>query len=233
MSRDAIFSQSNETLRHYLVIGSVLTAIVLVVMMLGAAERKRVLSAATELQSSKQSLEQSNRLLQAALGNMSHGLSMFDGDRRLVMCNDRYAEMYGLRPEQIEPGATLQSILEARIAGGKAPAYSAQYITTRVNQVSGNTPFSSQNALTDGRVIFVNHQPLPEGGWVAIHNDITEQKDIERALVESTDALKNSNARFAAALQNMSQGLCMFDAEHRILVANERYRQIYNLPKTW
>ena len=136
MSRDDIFSQSNETLQHYLVIGSMLTAIVLVVMMLGAAERKRVLSATAELQCSKQSLEQSNRLLHAALGNMSHGLSMFDGDRRLVMCNDRYAEMYGLRPEQIEPGATLQSILEARIAAGKAPVGSAEYVTTRVNQVS-------------------------------------------------------------------------------------------------
>jgi len=231
MSRDDIFSQSNETLRHYLVIGSVLTAIVLVVMALGAGERRRVLSATSELQRSKQSLEQSNRLLQAALGNMSHGLSMFDRDHRLVMCNHRYAEMYGLRPEQIARGASLQSILQARIAAGKAPADSAQYVTTRINQVSSNVAFSSQNELTDGRVIFVNHQPLPEGGWVAIHNDITEQKNTERALVESTEALKNSNARFAAALQNMSQGLCMFDAGHRILVANERYRQIYNLPE--
>ena len=68
MSRDDIFSQSNETLQHYLVIGSTLTAIVLVVMMLGGAERKRVLSATAELQCSKQSLEQSNRLLHAASG---------------------------------------------------------------------------------------------------------------------------------------------------------------------
>jgi diguanylate cyclase (GGDEF)-like protein len=65
---------------------------------------------------------------------------------------------------------------------------------------------------------------------VAIHQDITEHKKTERALLESTDALKSSNARFAAALQNMSHGLCMIDSSQELLVANERYRQIYNLP---
>ena len=200
-------------------------------MVLGAAERARVLSTNAELQCSKQSLEQSNRLLHTALANMSHGLSMFDSDKRLVMCNDRYAEMYGLRPEHKKRGTALQSILEARIAAGMAPVGSAEYVTTRINQVSDGVPFASENELTDGRVVFVNHQPMTDGGWVAIHNDITEYKNIERALVESTEALKKSNARFSAALQNMSQGLCMFDADHQILVANERYRQIYNLPE--
>jgi diguanylate cyclase (GGDEF)-like protein len=231
MPRDGIFLQADDTLRHYVVAGIVLTALVLVVMILGAAERARVLSTNAELQCSKQSLEQSNRLLHTALANMSHGLSMFDGDKRLIMCNDRYAEMYGLSPEQTKPGVSLQTVLEARVAFGMAPVGSAEYVTTRINQVSDGSAFSSENELTDGRVIFVNHQPMPDGGWVAIHNDITEHKNIERALVESTEALKKSNARFAAALQNMSQGLCMFDAQHRILVANERYRQVYNLPE--
>ncbi len=94
--------------------------------------------------------------------------------------------------------------------------------------MAGNTRYI-ENKLNDDRVIAVNFQPMADGGWVAIHHDITERKKTERALVDSTDALKKSNARFAAALQNMSQGLCMIDAEQRILVANERYRQIYNL----
>jgi diguanylate cyclase (GGDEF)-like protein len=231
ISRDGIFQQSDETLQHYVVAGTVLTAIVLVVMVLGAAGRARALSTNAELQRSKQSLEQTNHLLHTALANMTHGLSMFDSDQRLVMCNDRYAEMYGLRPEQIKRGTTLQSILEARIAAGMAPVGSAEYVTTRIDQVSDGVSFATENELTDGRVVSVNHQPMTDGGWVAIHNDITAYKNIERALLESSEALRKSNARFAAALQNMSQGLCMFDADHQILVANERYRQIYNLPE--
>jgi diguanylate cyclase (GGDEF)-like protein len=229
ISREQVFHQANNTLQHYVVAGSILTAIVLVVMLLGAAGRARILSTTTELQRSKQSLEQSNHLLHTALTNMTHGLSMFDGDKRLIMCNNRYAEMYGLRPEQARPGVTLQSILEARMASGMSPKGTLQYVTTRMKQVDNGTCFSSENELTDGRVVAVNHQATAYGGWVAIHNDITAYKNIERALVESTEALKQSNARFAAALQNMSQGLCMFDAQQRILVANERYRQIYNL----
>ena len=91
------------------------------------------------------------------------------------------------------------------------------------------TSYYVENELSDGRVYAVNHQPMPDGGWVAIHQDVTEHKNVERALVDSTEALKKSNARFAAALQNMSQGLCMIDSSQKILVANERYRQIYNL----
>jgi diguanylate cyclase (GGDEF)-like protein len=229
ISEEEIFRQSNEILRHYVVAGTVLTGIVLIVMALGAAGRARVLSTNAELQSSKQSLEQSNLLLHAALSNMTHGLSMFDRDKRLVMCNSRYAEMYGLRPEQLKPGVTLQSILEARIAAGMSPKNTVEYVNTRMAQVGRGAHFSSENELNDGRVVAVSHQSMADGGWVAIHNDVTAYKNIEHALVESTEALKKSNARFTAALQNMSQGLCMFDPQQRILVANERYRQIYNL----
>src|SRR5262249_24560230 len=61
--------------------------------------------------------------------------------------------------------------------------------------------------------------------------DITAQKNLERNLLDRSAELKEANRRFATALQNMSQGLCMFDAERKILVANERYRQIYDLPE--
>jgi len=231
MSKEGIYRQADDTLHHYILAGTILTAIVLAVMALGAAGRARVLSVNAELQRSKKSLEQSNLLVHMALTNMAHGLSMFDRDKRLVMCNDRYPEMYGLRPEHIKPGVTLQSILETRIATGMWPQDAEQHVRARLAQVDAGKAYSTENELSNGRVFAVNHQPMPDGGWVAIHHDITEQKNIERALVESTEALKKSNARFAAALQNMSQGLCMIDAEQRVLVANERYRQIYNLPE--
>ena len=229
--RDEIFREADATLRHYILIGAAVTLIVLVVMALGAAGRARVQSINAEIERSKQSLEQSNLLLNAALDNMTQGLSMYDGNKRLIMCNRRYGEMYKLTPEQTKPGVTLQSILEARIASGVSPKDTVDYVQTRLRQVEGGNAFSLEIELTNDRVVAVNHQPMPNGGWVTIHNDISRYKDIERALVESTETANKSNARFAAALQNMSQGLCMFDAQHRILVANERYRQIYNLPE--
>ena len=92
------------------------------------------MATAAELKRSKQSLEQSNLLLQTALKNMAHGLCMFDRDQRLVVCNERYGEMYGLGPEQIKPGTTLRSILEARIRAGMSPQDAEQYIHTRLEK---------------------------------------------------------------------------------------------------
>ena len=49
---------------------------------------------------------------------MSQGLVMFDGDARLVISNQRYADMYGLRPDQVTPGHTLRELIDSRITAG-------------------------------------------------------------------------------------------------------------------
>ena len=119
--------------------------------------------------------------------------------------------------------------LKRESAPGRHRKIKSNTSCTRLKEVAEGTPDYAENELSDGRVYAVNHRPMPDGGWVAIHQDVTEHKTIERALVESTEALRKSNSRFAAALENMSQGLCMIDPSQKILVANERYRQIYNL----
>jgi len=231
LSRDGIFHEANVTLRNYGIAGTVLTLIVIIVVILGVRQRAHIAAATDDLKRSKESFERANHLLNTALENMAHGLCMFDRDQRLVVANDRYAQMYAISPDKTKPGTTLRAILEERVRAGMAPENGEEYVRTRLEEVTRRTAHYKENELRDGRVYAVSHQPMPDGGWVAIHQDITEHKTIERALVESTAALKASNARFAAALQNMSQGLCMIDSAQKILVANERYRQIYELPE--
>jgi diguanylate cyclase (GGDEF)-like protein len=231
LAETSIFQGANTTLQKYVIAGSILTAIVLIVMALGAGQKARISSATEELKRSKQSIEHTNLLLHAALTNMAHGLCMFDRDQRLVVCNKRYGEMYALTPEQTKPGTTLRSILEARVSAGISPDDAEQYVRTRLEEVAEGKSYYAENELSNGRVYAVSHQPMLNSGWVAIHQDVTEHKTTERALIESTTALKDSNARFAAALQNMSHGVCMIDSAQNLLVANERYRQIYNLPQ--
>jgi diguanylate cyclase (GGDEF)-like protein len=224
LSKRGIFQAANARLLKYVVAGSVLTVIGLIVTLWGAARQAQLLSV-------KQSLERGNLILHTVLTNMAHGVCMFDRDWRLVVCNDRYGEMYGLSPEQIRPGTTLREVLEARVAAGMSPEDAENYVSNRLSEVATGNAYYAENKLSDGRIYAVTHQPIVDGGWVAIHHDVTEHKKIERALVESTTALASSNARFAAALANMSQGLCMIDGSQRVLVANERYRQIYDLPE--
>ena len=79
----------------------------LAAMLLGAMSQARILSTKDALQRSSRSLEQANAslahaniLLQTALQNMAHGLCMFDRNQCLVICNERYGEMYNLAPER-------------------------------------------------------------------------------------------------------------------------------------
>jgi diguanylate cyclase (GGDEF)-like protein len=124
-------------------------------------------------------LHEQNMLFDAALTNMPFGLCMFDGAQRLIVCNERYGEMYGLSPEQTVPGVTLRSILEGRVAVGRSPEDSSWYIEKALTDVRRRDPFYNEIALRDGRTFAINHRALPDGGWVAIHQDITVQKQAE------------------------------------------------------
>jgi diguanylate cyclase (GGDEF)-like protein/PAS domain S-box-containing protein len=121
-------------------------------------------------------LAKKNRILEVTLENMAHGLCMFDAEQRLIVCNERYAKMYGLSADQMRPGTTLRAILEARVAAGNSPEAAQEYIDTRIDEVTRQEPYCAVNELRDGRVISVTHQPIEGGGWVAIHQDITDSR---------------------------------------------------------
>ena len=53
-------------------------------------------------------------LLDMVLNNLSQGVLMFDSETRLLFCNHRYIEMYGLSPEVANPGCTLRDLLNRR-----------------------------------------------------------------------------------------------------------------------
>ncbi|MDH3582446.1 MAG: PAS-domain containing protein, partial [Hyphomicrobiales bacterium] len=129
-----------------------------------------------------QSIAQNQRF-DAALNNMSQGLCMFDGDQRLIVCNQRYASLYGLPSGLVRPGTTFREILQHRVnneifAGGSPD----EYIDERIAAVTEEVRSTKIQTLTDGRTIAIFHQPMPDGGWVATHSDITELRMAEEAL---------------------------------------------------
>ena len=71
-----------------------------------------------ELQAREQDLRNQNILFNAALTNMSQGLVMFDAQGRVIICNQRYLDMYGLTPAQAHPGSLLVEVLRHRLASG-------------------------------------------------------------------------------------------------------------------
>ena len=119
-----------------------------------------------------------------ALNNMPHGLCMFDAKKRLVLCNDGYAEMYRLPPELRRAGATHDAIIANRIKSGlMAGQQNDTAVAHKLKDLSAlsTTKLSSRiDDLTDGRSICVTRKPMTGGGWVATHEDITERQQFEK-----------------------------------------------------
>jgi len=172
-------------------------------------------------------LARTNMRFEAALGNMTQGLCLFDAEKRLVVANNRFREMYDMPAELTAPGTPLPRILQHHADRG---AESDLTIDEHV-ELMPKTP--QQNFTTmDGREISIKRTPTPEGGWVATHEDVTEQRRQEKLIKEKAAELEIINDRFDAALSNMSQGISMFDGHRRLVVWNARYGEIYQLPQT-
>ena len=120
--------------------------------------------------------------LNTALNNMSQGLLMFDSSARIVVCNQRYIEMYGLSPEVVKLGLTLRELIEHHKETESFPGNPEQYCSEILTAVAqGNVTCLSANT-TDGRTIHVVNQPMANGGWVATHEDITERRQADEQL---------------------------------------------------
>src|SRR5262245_29613066 len=135
--------------------------------------------------------ERANMLLNATLANIPHGICMFGADKRLVLANDLYSTMYGLDPNKMKPGTTLPQILEARVASGCCPQDSQKYINDRMAEAFRIESGYVVNELQDGRTLAVSRRSMPDGGSVAVHQDITAHLHAEKELNETKQFLNS------------------------------------------
>jgi len=123
------------------------------------------------------------RLRDRALDKLRQGLCVFDGQRRLLLFNRRYAEMYDLRPEDLWIGMTLEQVVDLRHAAGTGPNMpKAEYLAWRdLNQVS-NRIVETVVTLRNGDMHEIHQEPTADGGWVSTLDDITERRRVERRI---------------------------------------------------
>jgi diguanylate cyclase (GGDEF)-like protein len=132
------------------------------------------------IRGSAEALRLQNFRFDAALSNMSQGLSMFDGTGSLIVANRQFAELYALPSSFIGPGTTLQQILEQMVRSASySEAEAEQYSYDAIENAKTGKPWNQLSELSDGRVLSIAHRPMAEGGWVSTHADITEQRRAE------------------------------------------------------
>ncbi len=118
--------------------------------------------------------------LDTAVNNMTQGLLLFDSSLRLVVCNQRYIEMYGLSAEIVKPGCTFREVVTHRKATGSFVGDLDEYCS----RVLGDIRLRNSMVIDtpDGRSIQIINEPLADGGWVATHEDITERMRAEERI---------------------------------------------------
>jgi methyl-accepting chemotaxis protein/PAS domain-containing protein len=119
------------------------------------------------------------RLIAAALGNMTQGLCMFDGAARIVLCNQKYLRMYGLSPDVVKPGCSLRELIEHRKATGLFKGDPEKYCREILQSIQLGRTTNWLIEASDGRMVRANNEPMPGGGWVSTHEDVTEQRRLE------------------------------------------------------
>ena len=143
------------------------------------SQSHRLMRSEDSLAAKSDALEALNARFLSVLENMPQGVAMFSNDRKLIMANRRYAQIYDLDPERVHPGTSLSDILALRVANGIYVGSSESYVSDRLNQVQTNVARQELDRLSNGRTIFISRRPLEDGCWLTVHEDVTARQQTE------------------------------------------------------
>ncbi|PMU06790.1 hybrid sensor histidine kinase/response regulator [Aeromonas salmonicida] len=142
-------------------------------------------------------------LLQGAIEHMGQGISVVDRELKLVAWNRRYIELFHYPPGLIQMGRSIEEIIRYNAEQGLCgPGDIEAHVARRVAYMLRGSPHISARERPDGRVIEMQGNPMPAGGFVMTFTDITPFRDAERVLREANEHLE---ARVAERTHELSE----------------------------
>ncbi|MEO3429876.1 PAS-domain containing protein [Pelagibius sp. CAU 1746] len=184
-------------------------------------ERRSELAAAAAQQRLRESIE-----------SLAGGFALFDVNEKLVLCNRRYGDLYAGVRDMLVPGMSFEELITAAARSGNIPEASenAELWVHKQLQHFRNPGRPFEVELRDGTWFRVAERRTANGGFVVISTNITELRRRESELRSIGEELRHKNVLLDAALDNMAQGLAMFDVNQRMIICNQRFLDLYNLP---
>lgn len=151
-----------------------------------------------------------------ALECSQEGVVVVDASDGIVLANAQAADFLGVPPSLLRPGTPLSQLQPALQETGDAGQV--------LMQPDGDRHATSEVLMADGRWLRISRSPTRDDGFIVLCSDISRLKKQEWSLRET-------NLLLDAALENMSQGLCLYDAQNRLEVFNRRFLEIFRLPR--
>ena len=145
------------------------------------AGRKATALLLREMEHTYKLLNEQKRELDTVLDNILQGVVMLDADARILVCNKRYLEIYGLSPKVVKPGCTLKELIRHRVEIGYFHGDVDNTVRNILATLAQRKPLTATTRLANGRIISVFTQPIAEGGgWIVTHQEVTEQRRAEQ-----------------------------------------------------
>ena len=155
--------------------------------------------AAVHLLTQKQELEAAGERMITAIEALEGGFVLYDADDRLVICNERYRQIYRKSADLIVPGAHFEEMLREGVRRGQYPeavGCEEEWIARRIAAHRSANSVVEQ-AVGEGQYLRIAERRTPDGGVVGIRVDITELKKAQ----ERADTANRAKSAFLA---NMS-----------------------------
>jgi signal transduction histidine kinase len=159
--------------------------------------------------------------LRVTFDNMAQGVAMFGADLTLVAWNRQFRDILDL-PEKLLKDLPFPDFLRILAQRGEfGPGDPEVLVLERMEAL--DRPYFAERTRPNGSVLEVRRDPVPGGGFVSIYTDITDRK-------RADELVEQARTRLIDAIESISDGFALWDRDDRLVMFNDRARQVVNHP---
>ena len=188
-------------------------------------------------------------LLKSGLDLFEDGFGIFDENLTLVVRNELFCSLCGFPDDLCQPGVPLEALLRhGAMRGDHGPSDIAEQIATLMHEIGRFEPHRLERDMPDGKILLFHFDPVPDGGLLLTCRDVTDLRWSERTIEALEErhasvqaAFRESEERYALAVEafeqaqrqlrqaidTISEGFMLLDADDRVVLCNETYRRYY------
>ncbi|MGH1446964.1 MAG: ATP-binding protein [Cognatishimia sp.] len=125
-----------------------------------------------------------------AINSIDDGFALYDPDDRMIICNDKYKELYAVSADLFVPGAKFEDIIRIGIERGQyseAEGREKEFLAERLQDHKAANRVVEQK-LDNGRWLKIAESRTPDGSTVGFRVDITELKTAKETAERANQA---------------------------------------------